>query len=229
MGRSSLPTRPADGYAVGPRASEGEPMRRALIRGVMAVLFCACGTPANSDPDGASDAGADAGSAVLEDAGPNRDAGFDAGADAGPACDCGPGASECCDGCLSMNEGGTCTAPIPGTGGAATCVAGSCVGETCECSSGPCCDGCFLRPATEVCQADIVYDSHCESPSAACPGYSARISESFGDRYCSGTSSACDGSVEHVRTVSRECWSASNPVFCEEIVEGMATCTHVCS
>lgn len=203
--------------------------RRESVMFLAAVLM-ACGTPAVVED--ASDGDADAGPPVSDsgrDAG--RDAAVDGGADAGPGCDCNV-PSACCDGCLAQNEGGACTNPIPGTGGEATCADGSCVGQPCACSSGPCCDGCFFRPATYQCATDVLYASRCVTiGETACPGYTDRISESFGNQFCQGDRPDCTGSIEHVRDVSRLCWTMDNPIFCvEDSAPPIAAhCAHTCA
>ncbi len=100
-------------------------------------------------------------------------------------------------------------------------------GPDCECSSGPCCDGCSFRPVTHRCATEVVYSSRCTNPSEACPGYHDRISEDFGDIYCPGDAATCTGEIDHVRTVSRSCWSSSSPFFCSG-PEGDAACDHSC-
>jgi len=64
----------------------------------------------------------------------------------------------------------------------------------CECSSGPCCDGCHFRPATTRCGSRLV-DSWC-SPvvlGALCAYRSPQVLENWIDRFCRGDSSECNG------------------------------------
>lgn len=61
-------------------------------------------------------------------------------------------------------------------------------GAACECSSGPCCDGCHLRPATYACS--VVITSGCTGNSL-CQGR-GRVAEVGTDTvYCTGLSESC--------------------------------------
>src|SRR5690625_1802766 len=83
------------------------------------------------------------------------------GACVGTPCEC-TGESECCDGCLAINEGSICSSPTAGTFGDAICALGACVGE-CECDagSGPCCDGCHFIAAGTRCQWSVASTIEC--------------------------------------------------------------------
>lgn len=210
-------------------------MRRSVEAGLVlaVILGGACGASV-------TDAGAEDGGVESEDASLMLDGGHDGGfndaGDAGPEPpDAGPPDAgcvcdelfECCDGCEAINDGIGCVSPEPGTGSPAVCHEGRCVGRSCECNEGPCCDGCFFMASTHPCAIDIVYESRCGSPTPSCPGYSARISDSYGSVFCSGLSSACDGAVMHIRTVSRECGDPGETLYCRE-VDGEAACDHLC-
>jgi hypothetical protein len=77
-----------------------------------------------------------------------------------------------------------------------TCNNGACVGTPCECSSGPCCDGCHFRANTHICEDDVAIAGDCDGPydqvTASCGG-TPSIILTMGDRYCSGSSSQCSG------------------------------------
>jgi hypothetical protein len=93
-----------------------------------------------------------------------------------------------------IREGMSCSDDNAGTGND-HCVSGACVGTVCQCSSGPCCDGCFFRPASFACIDDGPITATCTGPDfygGLCPGVS-RIHLQYGDRFCTGASSACTG------------------------------------
>lgn len=207
--------------------SEESGMKKGM--GLLLVLFVSACTESPAELDAGEidvDAGADAGEE------PRRDGGHDAGVDdAGPdaGCEC-SSTSECCDSCHAISEGVTCSSPEPGTGGTSTCAGGRCLGEPCECSDGPCCDGCFFRPATHVCESEIVYANRCVTESEACPGYFDRLDESIGNRHCPGDADDCTGDIEHTLSRSRPCWSVETPVYCVEdgVAPTPARCGFVC-
>lgn len=72
-----------------------------------------------------------------------------------------------------------------------------CSDAACECNSGACCDGCFIRPASAVCDpnAEVMY----ECLGGGCGGDIGAKSRA---RHCSGDSTACNGQVGD--------WSAQN-------------------
>lgn len=198
-----------------------------MIAVLSAFALAACGE-AQPEPDAGEE---DAGRIAEDDAGPiDLDAGPDAGPDAGCVC---TGATECCDGCMPINEGATCDSPRPGTGGdTGTCLGGRCEGAPCECSSGPCCDGCLYRPTDYVCERDRIYATRCVPTGiTACPGYSPSIEESFGNVHCPGDASTCTGEIEHVRHGGHSCWTMENPIYCvEDSPEPLAAhCAHACA
>lgn len=81
-------------------------------------------------------------------------------------------------------------------------------GPTCECSSGPCCDGCHFRPATHVCEAERVTAASCgaaQHPTPACQSGKYYAYRTVADVYCSGSSSACDGSTGAPEDVAEAC------------------------
>lgn len=174
---------------------------------IAAVTAVGCGDSGAGPVDGL-DAGRDG--AMLEEAGPD---------DAGEA-----------DGSTGLDAGGPDAAPPPDGGhdaGVEPDAGEPDAGDPCECSSGPCCDGCYFRPGSYRCATEVVYSARCLFASDACPGYHDRIDEEIGDIYCPGDAATCTGEVDHVRSVSRNCWTAEMHFFCEG-EDGSATCTHVC-
>lgn len=101
---------------------------------------------------------------------------------AGTPCEC-DAANECCDGCMFL-DGSPCDDGNPSTHDD-VCVAGVCVG-VCECSEGPCCDGCGFREADHQCG----YETR-----GMCVSQTKSVWDR-GDKYCSGESSECDGMVD---------------------------------
>lgn len=65
----------------------------------------------------------------------------------------------------------------------------------CECSSGPCCDGCDFRPATHVCAVTHPFPSSCASSSSFCGGQARRLDLIENEVHCGGSSSACNGAT----------------------------------
>lgn len=68
--------------------------------------------------------------------------------------------------------------------------------DMCECSSGPCCDGCMFRSVDVVC-SDRWRKVTCTA------GVTGQVIHY--DQYCSGASSACDGSRKENRTREIDC------------------------
>jgi hypothetical protein len=136
---------------------------------------------------------------------PLDDAGMDAASDASPDieepdCTCDE-LDECCDGCLPISEGGSCSDGDPNTF-ADACSDGVCVGP-CECDTGPCCDGCHFLDAGTICDVDADYRSGCSTALQVTPG--VRWYE-WGDQTCSGATPGCDGDIA---------WKGQTEVVCE--------------
>ena len=73
------------------------------------------------------------------------------------------------------------------------CSSGACVGTACECSSGPCCDGCHFRANTFKCIDDGHVRATCTGTDVyggLCSGMNT-IHYRIGDRFCTGSSAAC--------------------------------------
>lgn len=58
-------------------------------------------------------------------------------------------------------------------------------GPSCECSSGPCCDGCHVRDWGFVAEVGIVVETYC-STAAACGAGIREASQSLVDHVCTG-------------------------------------------
>ncbi len=71
-----------------------------------------------------------------------------------------------------------------------TCKDGKCVSE-CECSEGPCCDGCHYKPSTVICDSKIETQYGCPWGRECGADVGKRFKSKF--RYCSGNSAQCDG------------------------------------
>ena len=67
------------------------------------------------------------------------------------------------------------------------CESGKC-NSTCECTSGPCCDGCDFESNWTECDDLVQYDC-----TTSCGG---EVERKFGTQYCSGSSSSCNGSTD---------------------------------
>jgi len=169
----------------------------------------------------------DAGASPIPDAGMAQDAGVspipdagmaqDAGAspipdasmpppDAGPVpTQCQPGQTVCGNHCCNSGqycENGYCVTP-----------------QTCQCTSGICCDGCNYRPSSNVCDQWYVYD--CEGPN---PGQNGR--KGTVRRYCSGQSPSCDGQV------SQPGWQTYQDCSVAQVCQmqnGMPVCVGICT
>ncbi|MCD5396217.1 MAG: DUF11 domain-containing protein [Candidatus Pacebacteria bacterium] len=70
------------------------------------------------------------------------------------------------------------------------CSDGQCKKE-CECSSGPCCDGCHFKPSSAVCDVKIETQYGCPWGTGCGADVGKRTRSKF--RYCSGKSSSCNG------------------------------------
>jgi len=71
-----------------------------------------------------------------------------------------------------------------------TCQNGQCVSE-CECSSGPCCDGCHYKPSTTICDVEVQTQYGCPWGLGCGADVGKRTKSRF--RYCTGDSSQCTG------------------------------------
>lgn len=126
------------------------------------------------------------------------------------------GSSSSCTG--SIVRGSWSVTPVDDCTSSEMCVAGNPVcqpcGSSCECASGPCCDGCHLYPPTHPCGTETRLI--CEWGTDC----GADVSQSFRTRYCSGTSNLCNGAYDP--------WIAPVPAdYCdatEVCVPGNPTC-----
>ena len=132
-------------------------------------------------------------------------------------CDAGACVLECppqCEGraCGDDGCGGTC-----GTCGAdEACADGACV-STCECQSGPCCDGCRLRPATFQCSG-LPAKSVLRCAGNYC---GANVEAEHWFPYCTGKSAECTD--EHLEFQAQWILYYTCPAFsrCEQSDEGV--------
>lgn len=102
----------------------------------------------------------------------------------------------------SPGSGGAASGGSVGSGGQGT------GGSECECTEGPCCDGCDFRPDTYQCADDEVYNAKCLDADAEwCTSHAGRASilQDFQDVWCSGESAACDGETVHAKSVGGPC------------------------
>jgi hypothetical protein len=117
-------------------------------------------------------------------------------------------------------NGGGGGEPAPEAG-----AAGAAGSESCECTEGPCCDGCHFVPWEWPAEAHAClvtselaletfpnavfepFQTWCSGGvNGQCPGHPAAIMREYRTQYCSGTSAECDGYVtDVVRSVSSSC------------------------
>ncbi len=69
------------------------------------------------------------------------------------------------------------------------------LGPACECSTGPCCDGCWLLPADTIC-ADVYVSSRCSSLGGAQTVAWTTTARQF----CDGVTSGCTSTPVNVST-----------------------------
>lgn len=87
---------------------------------------------------------------------------------------------------------------------------GVCRGTACECTSGPCCDGCFLRDAGHVCDPMRFVNAECQD-FTGCGGGGSIVRRHYRQATCTGVSDACDGPFNNVYTsVPESCSSMGN-------------------
>lgn len=147
------------------------------ILALLLVLNVACSgdsIASDSGMDGGLDGAMDASADSATDAA--VDAGKDAGIDAGPK-DASVDASA---------EAGVDAGPDAGPDAAVD------AGPVCECSSGPCCDGCHYRPSSYICQGYTVTAVDCVGKSV-CTAYGLIIQTVEAQRQCTGWKATCDG------------------------------------
>lgn len=134
-----------------------------------------------------------------------RDGRCEAGECVGTTCTCDE-ETECCDGCIPVNEDSTCDDDDANTFDD-SCAGGECQGTPCECDEGECCDGCQLLPAETVCE--ILDERETCSAFETC-GASRILQEE--QRRCSGASDACEAPAEWVTVeVMEDCFGGD---FC---------------
>ena len=93
---------------------------------------------------------------------------------------------------------------------------------SCECSSGPCCDGCHYRPSTYVCNTWTETDYGC--PWGTDCGDNVGVRTRTNRRYCSGTSASCNGAISYGSWSS---WSvADNCSSTERCADNDPTCNY---
>lgn len=112
-----------------------------------------------------------------------RDGRCDSGACKGTVCTCDV-ENECCDGCVSLNEGQACDDGNPRSVDD-TCTAGVCAGTPCQCDvETECCDGCFFVARDTQCSDRMIYDPR------TCTGQQTYIVH-YQYPACTGDSSVC--------------------------------------
>lgn len=90
-------------------------------------------------------------------------------------------------------------------------------GSPCECSSGPCCDGCRFKPDTVLCGSEQT-GTYCENPifrmclplcdrpeAVTCKDTTPYFYEEWSNVFCSGSSGLCDGARIVARLDERYC------------------------
>jgi hypothetical protein len=99
--------------------------------------------------------------------------------------------------------------------------------STCTCSTGPCCDGCHVRPNTYVCIDDELKDTYC-SGSSVCSGKGLTRVFRYESRYCNGVGTSCNGAWFGERFEELNCSVDQNYATyarCEDPADGEAYCT----
>jgi hypothetical protein len=78
-------------------------------------------------------------------------------------------------------------------------------GHPCECSAGPCCDGCRVRPSTYQCVTNGPVRSACTMGAGLPPLCSGttRITITNGDRWCDGVRPDCRGRIDTTNATPR--------------------------
>lgn len=126
------------------------------------------------------------------------------------------------------SSGGTAgTGGVTNTGGTSATGGQGTGGQTCECSSGPCCDGCKFTPAGDLCRS-FVATSQCgvnANPNACVTTTVRPIYFDWDLQYCSGVSAVCDGAIEDWRTIQSSCYSPGTG-FLGYCVTDSATAAH---
>jgi len=101
-----------------------------------------------------------------------------------------------------------------------TCQNGYCTG-TCECTSGPCCDGCHYKGSWNICNTETQTEYGCPWGSAC--GSDVGVRTKTRNQYCSGYSAYCTGVWSNWTGLSN--WSVAD--YCstnETCVYGSSTC-----
>jgi len=84
------------------------------------------------------------------------------------------------------------------------CENGKCVVKpACECSFGPCCDGCYYKPSTSICETKVEIQYGCLWGTGCGADVAKRSNSTF--RYCSGASNLCLG--EWKQSLKRTSWT----------------------
>ncbi|MBZ9569410.1 hypothetical protein KJA16_00625 [Patescibacteria group bacterium] len=102
------------------------------------------------------------------------------------------------------------------------CRNGQCVGS-CECYSGPCCDGCHYKSYPAICDTESQTQYSCPWSSVCGADVGRRIRTRF--RYCSGNSSQCSGRWSDWTPWTR--WLVSDDCSSKEVcVVGYSQCQY---
>lgn len=102
--------------------------------------------------------------------------------------------------------------------------------KSCDCTSGPCCDGCNFRPSTYICQTNTELSCHWGTDCGS------DVAQRTQNRYCSGMSASCNGAYDSWSdyTVSIDCAPNQNCSTASSVptcVLNLAcgACVHTCS
>jgi hypothetical protein len=96
----------------------------------------------------------------------------------------------------------------------------------CECSSGPCCDGCKFRAASHVCEELAVRSSECSTilASETCNGKYVSIARVYHKKVCSGASAECTAWGDKVLDSLSNCTSEKKDSVCVTVNSMSAEC-----
>ena len=101
-----------------------------------------------------------------------------------------------------------------------TCQNGQCV-VACECSGGPCCDGCHFKSATTTCNSQTQQEYGCPWGSACGSDVGLRTKIKY--QYCSGSNNQCIGNWGDWMNLSG--WTiAASCSGSQTCVQGLSTC-----
>ncbi len=127
-----------------------------------------------------------------------------------------------CSGASCYNSSYTDTQLVQTCGSNQTCSNGQCVyNNTCECSSGSCCDGCHYKSSSYTCNTQTEAQYGCPWGAGCGSDVGKQVKTRY--QYCSGYSASCNGNFGN--WINSTVWTVADTCTANEVcVGGKSTC-----